>query len=126
MNTPESTQPKHPDTIECLVVGGVADGVYLRNVRADADVIRLSRPMYVKPLASSTQNQPDVAKEMEDYRVWTLLLDGPNDTDFVLGFAVPVNTSLAEAFSQIVVKYVKQTIEDEQETDNSTLRKFDA
>ena len=122
MNTPEST---HPETIEVLVVGGVADGVYLRTVRADADVIRLSRPTHVKPLASSMQQQPEVAKEMEDYRVYTLLLDGPDDTDFLLGFAVPIATSLAEAFSQIVVKYVKQSISDV-ETDNSTLRKFDA
>jgi len=123
MNTPELTPPNF---IECLVIGGIADGVYLRNVRADADIIQLSRPTHVKPLATSEQKQPEIAKEMEAYRVYTLMLDGPNDSAQLLGFAIPIDISLAQAFSRIVVSYVKQSINNDEETDNSTLRKFDA
>ena len=123
-NTPESTLP---DTIECLVVGGVADGVYLRGVRADADIIRLSRPTYLKPLATPDQKNPEAAKEMEDYQVRTFLLDGPHGTDFIIGLAMPVNKSLAETFSLLVTKYVQQSVIDAQATDKPvTLRKFDA
>ena len=98
--------------IDCLVVGGIADGAFLRGMRADANIIQLSRPTHLKPLATPDQQNPEAAKETEDYRVMTLMLDGPDDSNYILGIAIPVTSSMAEAFGTIVVKYVKQTLED--------------
>ena len=123
-NTPELTLP---DTMECLVVGGVADGAYLRGVRADADVIQLSRPAYLKPLATPTQEQPEAAKETEDYQVRTFVLDGPNNTPYVIGLAMPIEQTLAETFSALLTAYMLHTVMKQQETDKSTtLRKLNA
>ena len=45
--------------MDCIVVGGVADGTLLRDVDMDAEYIELRRPEYIKPLAAPDA-QPDV------------------------------------------------------------------
>lgn len=101
-------QPSLPDVMDVIVIGGCANGVLLRKVKTDARYIELSRPDYIKPLASARQKTPEVVKEKDTYEVHPIGLTntGENDTH-VFGLAVVAGQSLTWAYSQLVIGFVQ-------------------
>ena len=94
--------------MDCIVVGGCANGVLLRQMRADATFIELARPDYIKPLESSFQDHPEVVKEKDRYEVHPLSLTNTDSgTRHLFGIAVIEGESLTWAFSQLVIGYVE-------------------
>lgn len=116
-----ANEPLNQKDMDCLVVGGIADGVLLRNVRTDAGVIELGRPTHLKPLESSNQAQPEAAKETEVYQVYVQALPNPRNEYVQVGIAVPIDTSLWEAFGRMVVRYVQQTTREQIDHDFKTV-----
>lgn len=94
--------------MDCIVVGGVAGGTLLRNIRQDAQHIQLARPDYVKPLASSRQENPEVVKEKDVYEVHPIqLVNSVAHQPSIFGIAVVEGETLTWAFSQLVIGYVE-------------------
>ena len=99
-------------TMPCIVVGGVADGVFLPEVDAEAEIIELSRPEYVKPLMTPGQEQPEVEKESGLYEVHPLgiaqdVVNYGEARYTVYGIAVPEGTSLDDAIGILFTSYVQ-------------------
>lgn len=98
------------DFFDCVVVGGCANGVLLQNVKTDADVIELSRPTHIKPVASALQKRPEVIREKDKYRVHQIQLLNDGETEgHLLGIAVEIDHSLSWAFSQLVKGFIVNT-----------------
>jgi len=96
------------DGIDCIVVGGAANGTVLKKIRADAQFIELSRPEYIKPLKSSYQSTPDVVNESDEYEVHPIGLRNTNSPQQTLfAIAVVKGKSLTWGFTQLVVGYVE-------------------
>ncbi len=94
--------------IDVIVVGGAADGQLLRGVNPDAQFFELSRPDYIKPLESKSQDQPEVVREKDIYELHPLSLrDSGNPVPHLFGVAVIDGQSLSWAFSQLVIGYVE-------------------
>lgn len=93
--------------IDCIVVGGPANGVLLKGIRPDATWIELARPDYIKPLASAFQTMPDIVKEKEKYEIHPLSLTNSDGTKHLFAIAVVEGESLTWAFSQLVIGYVE-------------------
>jgi len=102
------TSNQIPDTMDCVVVGGCADSTILHGVLTTAERIELARPEYVKPLASSDQLQPDVAKETDTYTVHPVLLEDA-DSAAIVGIAVVAGKNLTWALTQLISGYVENT-----------------
>ena len=66
---PKHGKPAPTQGMDCLVIGGCANGQYLKNIRLDADVIELKRDIGLKPLASSIQKIPELIRESDQYEV---------------------------------------------------------
>ena len=101
---------QQPRIMDCIVVGGCADGTLLRQIDQDAQWIELKRPDYVKPLAHAAQAEPEVVNEKDVYEVHVIGLrntDAPGSTIF--GIAVVEGESLTWAFSQLVISHVELT-----------------
>ncbi len=92
--------------VDCLVMGGVADGVLCR-IQFGAERIELGRPTHLKPLESSGQAQPEAGKEADVYSI--LMTYWPTETGqlYPLALAVIDGQSPAWAAGQLSVAYVK-------------------
>lgn len=102
-----------PETTNCLVVGGCANGAYLRGVKTAAELIRLDRSIGVKPLKSSTQKQPEIEKESEVYRVYPVVLYDPiHKRDTLFSVAVPEEQSLDWGFTQLMLGFMQNAVKD--------------
>ena len=110
MNQPA---PGPESTMDCIVVGGCANGVLLRAIQADAQFIQLARPDYIKPLESAFQEHPEVAKESDQYEVHSIGLYNSEENPImprrahVFGIAVVKGETLTWGFSQLVIGYVE-------------------
>jgi len=105
-----------PEKMECVVVGGCADGTYLREIRSDAGTVRLARPKHIKPLANSRQSMPEVEEESDVYEVHVFDMAATADLDTaicarrIMGIAVVEGRSAAWAFKQLVIAYLQQNL----------------
>lgn len=101
------SEPQEPG-MDCIVVGGCATGVLMRNVRTDAQWISLKRPDYIKPIAQSNQDVPEVRHEEDTYEVHVISLvnSAVPDRGNVFGIAVVEGKSLTWAFSELVKGHV--------------------
>ena len=98
-----------PRMLNCLIVGGVADGVVLREVRDNATWIELRRPDYLKPLEHSKQEQPEAVHESDRYQIFTLHLE----RGAKLLFGGVEGMTFDDVLRRICIKYVEK-ITDEQ------------
>lgn len=98
-----------PDYVPCLIIGGVADGIVIPQMRSDADVILLQRPSHIKPLASSDQAQPEVAKEADRYRVHTMYVEDDLHPGDLFWFAVAtlLDVPLPRALGELFIAYTR-------------------
>jgi hypothetical protein len=103
-----------PEKMECLVIGGCADGSYLSDMRSDAGTVRLDRPKHIKPLANSRQSMPDIEKESDIYEIHVFDVAADADLDTAIcarrlfGVAVIEGESMAWAWKQLVIAYMKE------------------
>ena len=98
------------DKMDCVVVGGCADGLLLRDMRIDAEFIELQRPDYIKPLANALQSNPEVIKEKDVYEVHPIGLRNTDESgSIIFGLAVIEGQTLTWAFSQLVISHVENT-----------------
>lgn len=110
-----------PPTMECVVIGGCADGSYLRNVRSDAGSIRLARPKRIKPLTSSTQKALEVETEHDVYDVHLFDIPGAvvgnpeQRARRIIGVAVVEGKTMEWAFKQLVLSYLEKSVREMQE-----------
>jgi len=96
--------------MDCIVVGGCADGTLLRGIRYDAEIIELRRPEHIKPLENSLQTMPDIVHESDRYEVHPLSLCNTNEKHpAIFGIAVIDGESLTWAFTQLVVGFVENS-----------------
>ena len=97
-----------PLTFDCIVVGGPASGLLLRDIRQDAQWLELSRPDHIKPLASAFQHMPEVVKESAKYELHPISLQNTAvEKPSIFGIAVVEGESLTWAFTQLVTGYVE-------------------
>lgn len=92
---------------DCIVVGGCANGLLLREVWADAEGFELSRPDYIKPIADTLQKMPEVAKVRDTYVLHPLGLTNDDGAKHLFAIAVVEGKSLTWAFSQLVISHVE-------------------
>ncbi len=94
--------------VDCIVVGGCANGMLLKNVKSDAQFIELERPKYIKPLAHSLQAMPEVEVEKDTYEVHIIgLRNSQEKTTRLFALAVPPKETLSWGFSQLVIGFVE-------------------
>lgn len=96
--------------VDCLVVGGVADGVLMR-VKYGAEIIELGRPTHVKPLTSPYQTEFETEKESDVYTISIIHL--PTETGQIYPFSIAVvqGHSPAWAAKQLSIAYVAHATE---------------
>lgn len=96
--------------MDCIVVGGCANGTLLHDVEMDAQYVELRRPAYIKPLASTKQSIPEVEHEKDVYEIHVLgLHDSEISNPVVFGIAVIQDKPLTWAFTQLCVSHVENT-----------------
>ena len=95
--------------MSCIVVGGEADGLLLESVDPTQSHMALSRPDHLKPLASSTQVQPEIATKEDVYVIHPIGLQNDNGSRALFGIAVVEGQELSWAFSQLVIGFVENT-----------------
>lgn len=94
--------------MDCVVVGGCANGVILQKIRMDAQWIELQRPEYIKPIASAYESVPEVMSESDKYEIHAIQLTNTQDrTRAVFGIAVVEGMKLTDAFSELVKSHVE-------------------
>ena len=129
------TEENNPDEelMDILVIGGIADGLFIRGIPTHVRGIQLRRPEFVKPLTSPTQQQPEIAKETQDYYIYQFGCDtDKEDESITVGFATPMESNMYEAFKALAVRYVHETVSKLMDdnnpygTDKNDLRNFDA
>ncbi len=91
--------------MDCIIVGGCANGTVLVKIRADANWIELARPDYIKPLEHSYQDTPEVINESDTYEIHPISLTNTTRDRAVFGIGVIEGKSLTLAFSEIVKGY---------------------
>lgn len=102
----KKTSPFQP--IDCIVVGGAADGMLLKNILPNARFIELARPQSIKPLKTSDQQHVEVNKETEIYEVHIISLQNTEERcPTLFSIAVVKGQSLTWAFSRLVIGYVE-------------------
>lgn len=105
---PRGSEP--PLTMQAVVIGGVANGMIIKSMLADAERIELAAPDYVKPLAYSKQETADVEMKRDVYEVCTIFLSGSQGAPIPFGLCVLTGRSLAWAFSEMVKGFAKNVI----------------
>ena len=91
---------------DCLVIGGVADGVLMR-VKYNAERIMLGRPTHAKPLESPYQKDFEMAKETDVYLISRLHMPTSTNQLYPFLLAIVEGQSPAWAAKQIAIAYVK-------------------
>lgn len=104
---------KRPDpTMQCIVVGGVANGVLIPSMRRDADIIELGRPTHAKPL---THKDADIefAKETDVYEINIIYFPGKPGADVIpFGLAIVQGQTPAWAMTQLVKAFVIHAVDE--------------
>lgn len=97
--------------MDCIVVGGCANGLLLREIKQDAIWIELQRPDYIKPISSAAQKEPEVVSEKDVYEVHPIGLRNTDETGTrIFGIAVVEGESLTWAFSQLTLSHIENTV----------------
>ncbi len=109
---PQVTQKQFEQGMDCIVIGGCADGTILQKIRMDAQFINLKRPDYIKPVETPDQAIPDVVNESDDYEVHAISLVNSDASPgrarhAVFGLAVVAGMSLTDAFSELCKSHVE-------------------
>ena len=104
---PKDEKPAPIQGMDCLVIGGCANGQYIKNIRLDAEFIEVKRDIGLKPLASSIQKIPELIRESDQYEVHPIGLHNTPDKLAVFSLAVVRGRSLTWGFMQLVEGYVK-------------------
>lgn len=95
-----------PETMPCLVVGGVANGLFIQKIPVGVEELELSRPTGVKPLAASDQAAPEETREKDVYRVHVMICEhGEYSTLF--GVATLLDETQSDAMHTIALSYVQ-------------------
>ena len=111
-----------PQTVDCIVIGGVADGLTVKNVRSNADYIRLSRPTAIKPLARSDQTQPEIEKETDIYKLHVLVLQEKwEDQPQAYGLLIEKSQTLPWGFERLLIHYAKSRVEQLREENRQSI-----
>jgi hypothetical protein len=93
--------------MDCIVVGGCANGIVLQKIRMDAQFIELKRPEYIKPL-EAVDAMPEAASESDVYEIHAIQLVNTQDrSQAVFGIACVEGMKLTDAFSEIVKSHVE-------------------
>lgn len=94
--------------IDVVIVGGCANGLVLKHVRPDAQWFELRRPDYIKPLAASFQDRPEIAHTSDKYELHPIELHNSDDpaVPVLFGIAVVEGQSLTWALTQLVTGFV--------------------
>ena len=105
-----SAEPKL--LMDCIIIGGCANGTLLRAIDASAELIELRRPEGIKPLVSQTQAMPEIMHEKDRYEVHPIGLTDDYDDLMnmkVFGIGIIEGKSIAWGFSQLVKSHVQFT-----------------
>lgn len=101
------------DGMDCIIVGGCANGLLLKKIHMDAQWIELERPEHIKPLASSGQINPEIAKTSDRYEVHAIHLQNTEKRGMaIFGIAVVEGKTLTWAFSQLCTAFVERVTQD--------------
>ena len=102
------TQPEKTG-MDCIVIGGCASGLLLREIKMDATWIELKRPDHIKPLKSAFQDMPEIMHESDKYEVHPISLVNSSmpGRGHVFGIAVVEGKSLTWAFGELVKAHVE-------------------
>lgn len=100
--------------VDCVVVGGVANGVLIQDIDTNAQTIELTQPLYLKPLATSVQKQPEVAEAKDTYDIhWVELQNIAKQEKIpqvsLFGIAVVEGKTLTWAFSELVKGFIQNS-----------------
>lgn len=118
MSGPMSENPPHDrgdiPTMDCLVIGGCANGLILKDIFFDAQKIELARPDHIKPLANASQAMPEVVKDKDIYEIHPIALQEgtAKHRQTLFGFAVLEGQTIQWAFSKLVTGYVQNVTND--------------
>jgi hypothetical protein len=93
--------------MDCVIVGGCADGSVLLKIRMDAQWIELSRPEYIKPLENSYMDVPEIVNEVDHYEIHPITLVDSNKHRAIFGIGVVEGMGLIDAFSKLVTGYTE-------------------
>ena len=93
--------------MDCVIVGGCANGSVLLKVRMDAQWIELSRPDYIKPLEDSMQTVPEIINEKDKYEIHPITLVNSNKHRAIFGIGVVEGMELTDAFSKLVTGFTE-------------------
>jgi len=107
--------------MSCIFVGGVANGLFITSMDMGATAVELGRPQYVKPLASSKQENPDVVKESDIYIIHPIGLAVDDTMQAVYGIAVVEGMDISHAFEEIIIGFVRDTAEQLAKTNKERL-----
>lgn len=99
--------PRIYPTMQCVVIGGVAHGVVLPNLSTEAETIALQRPIYIKPLAYSKQEMPEVEKESSTYNINIFYLPDDEGNTVPFGLAIVEDQSPVWAMSRLVEGFAR-------------------
>lgn len=94
-----------PD-IDCLVIGGVADGVLMR-IKFDATVLELGAPTHAKPLESPLQKEPEMALKTDIYNIFKIYWPTITGQQYPMSIAIIDGQAPAWAAKQLSVAYVQ-------------------
>lgn len=96
--------------MDCIFVGGCANGVILEKIRMDAQYMLLKRPDYIKPVASALQSMPEVVHEDDTYEIHAISLTNTDTRKTaIFGIGVVEGKSLTWAFSELCKAHVEIT-----------------
>jgi hypothetical protein len=102
------SKPGTPALMDCIVCGGPANGVLLKQIKQEAQWIELARPDYIRPLASAFQKHPEIVRTEAKYEIHPVGLRNSGEVEtHIFGIAVVEGESLTWAFSQLVIGYVE-------------------
>lgn len=105
--------------MDCIVVGGCANGTLLHDVEMDAQYVELRRPDYIKPLASTKTLVPEVQHEKDIYEIHVIgLHDSEVSNQTVFGVAVIQDRPLTWAFTQLCLSHIEHTTHKLKESGN--------
>jgi hypothetical protein len=96
----------------CIVVGGVANGLLIQQMKSDAERVQLGQPSHVKPLESANQDKPEIAKDVDVYNVFKMYLPLEGNRVVPFGLAIIDGQTPAWAMSNITIGFVKQAAEE--------------
>jgi hypothetical protein len=101
------TKAQFAGGMDCVIIGGCADGSVLQKIRMDAQWIELSRPDYIKPLENSLQTIPEIVNEVDTYEIHPITLINSDKHHAIFGVGVVEGMGLIDAFSKLVAGYTE-------------------